>query len=44
MDYKVAGFAGANADKLAPLVDQVMAGQWARYAAAAAKGTKAAQE
>lgn len=35
-DYKVAGFAGANADKLAPIVDQVLAEQVKRYAAFAA--------
>ena len=32
-DYKVAGFANAGADKLAPIVDQVLAEQVKRYAA-----------
>lgn len=32
-DYKVAGFASGGADKLAPLVDQVLAEQVKRYAA-----------
>lgn len=31
MRYKAAGFAGGGADKLAPLVDKVLARQFARY-------------
>ena len=31
MDYKVAGFANGGADKLAPLVDGVLADQFRRY-------------
>ena len=31
MDYKVAGFANGGADKLAPLVDSVLAEQFRRY-------------
>lgn len=31
LNYKVAGFANGGADKLAPLVDQVLADQMARY-------------
>ena len=31
MDYKVAGFANAGAEKLAPLVDGVLAEQFRRY-------------
>ena len=37
MTYKVSGFAERNAEKLAPLVDKVMAHQWNRFTAAAAK-------
>jgi hypothetical protein len=37
MDYKVAGFASGGADKLAPLVDSVLAEQMKRYAAYASK-------
>jgi uncharacterized protein YndB with AHSA1/START domain len=33
MDYRVAGFAYGNAEKLAPLVDKVLGEQMARYAA-----------
>ncbi len=33
MDYKAAGFASGGADKLAPLVDQVLGDQMRRYAA-----------
>lgn len=33
MDYRVAGFAAGGADKLAPLVDKVLAEQFGRYAA-----------
>ncbi len=33
MDYKAAGFASGGADKLAPLVDQVLGDQIGRYAA-----------
>lgn len=36
MDYKVAGFASGGADTLAPLVDQVWAEQFKRFAAFAA--------
>ena len=35
MDYKVAGFAAANAQELAPLVDQVLAAQMKRFREAA---------
>lgn len=31
LDYKAAGFANGGADKLAPVVDQVLAGQLQRY-------------
>ena len=31
MDYKVAGFANGGAEKLAPLVDSVLADQFRRY-------------
>lgn len=37
MDYKLAGFAAGGADKLAPLVDKVLAEQWSRYEAFAAR-------
>jgi uncharacterized protein YndB with AHSA1/START domain len=37
MDYKVAGFASGGADKLAPLVDGVLAEQMKRYAAFASR-------
>ena len=36
MDYRVAGFASGGADKLAPLVDKVLAEQFGRFAASAA--------
>lgn len=35
MDYKVSGFATGGADKLAPIVDQVLGTQMKRYRAAA---------
>lgn len=38
MNYRAAGFAKGNADKLAPLVDQVLAEQLKRYRTFAAKG------
>jgi hypothetical protein len=31
MDYRVAGFANGGADKMAPLVDGVLAEQFKRY-------------
>ena len=31
LDYKAAGFANGGAEKLAPLVDQVLGDQFARY-------------
>ena len=37
LDYKVAGFANGGADKLAPIVDQVLAGQMKRYRAYATR-------
>ena len=37
MDYKVAGFASGGADKLAPLVDGVLAEQMKRYQAYAGR-------
>ncbi|MBA3526817.1 MAG: ATPase [Sphingomonas sp.] len=37
MEYKVAGFASGGADKLAPLVDGVLAEQMKRYAAFASR-------
>ena len=37
MDYRVAGFAYGNAEKIAPLVDKVLGEQMARYAAFARK-------
>lgn len=38
MNYRAAGFAKGDADKMAPLVDQVLAEQLKRYRAYAAKG------
>ena len=38
MNYRAAGFAKDDADKMAPLVDQVLAEQLKRYRAYAAKG------
>ncbi len=38
MNYRAAGFANGNADKLAPLVDSVLAEQLKRFRAFAAKG------
>jgi len=38
MNYRAAGFAKGNADKMAPLVDAVLAEQLKRYRAYAAKG------
>jgi hypothetical protein len=38
MNYRAAGFAKGNADKLAPVVDSVLADQMKRYRAFAAKG------
>jgi len=38
MNYRAAGFAKGNADKLAPIVDSVLAEQMKRYRAFAAKG------
>lgn len=38
MTYRAAGFVNGNADKMAPLVDSVLADQMKRYAAFAAKG------
>jgi len=38
MNYRAAGFAKGNADKIAPLVDEVLADQLKRYRAYAAKG------
>ena len=40
MNYRAAGFAKADADKLAPVVDQVLADQMKRYRAYAAKAPK----
>ena len=40
MNYRAAGFAKGNADKMAPLVDQVLADQLKRYRAFAAKGAR----
>ena len=37
MEYKAAGFASGNADKLAPVVDGVLAEQMKGYAAFAAR-------
>lgn len=37
IDYKVAGFAEGGADKIAAGVDQVLGGQWQRYAASTRK-------
>ena len=44
LDYRVAGFAYGNAEKLAPLVDQVLGEQMARYAAFAKGGPKRDRE
>ena len=38
MSYRAAGFAKGNADKMAPIVDQVLAEQLKRYRVYAAKG------
>ena len=38
MNYRAAGFAKGNGDKMAPLVDQVLAEQMKRFRAFAAKG------
>lgn len=38
LNYRAAGFAKGNADKLAPLVDSVLADQMKRYRVFAAKG------
>ena len=38
MNYRAAGFAKGNADKMAPIVDSVLADQMKRYRAFAAKG------
>ena len=38
MNYRAAGFVKANADKLAPIVDAVLADQMKRYRTFAAKG------
>ena len=38
MNYRAAGFANGNGDKLAPLVDKVLAEQLERYRTFAAKG------
>jgi uncharacterized protein YndB with AHSA1/START domain len=38
MNYRAAGFAKGDADKMAPLVDKVLADQLKRYRAYAAKG------
>ena len=40
MDYKVAGFASGGADKLAPLVDKVLAEQMSRFASFAGAAPK----
>jgi hypothetical protein len=38
LNYRAAGFANANADKMAPLVDSVLADQMKRFRAFAARG------
>lgn len=38
LNYRAAGFARGNADKMAPIVDKVLAEQMSRYAAYAARG------
>ncbi len=40
MNYRAAGFAKGNADKLAPIVDSVLAEQMKRFRAYAARGGK----
>ena len=40
LDYRAAGFANGNADKLAPLVDSVLGEQLKRFRVYAAKGGK----
>ena len=41
MNYRAAGFAKGNGDKMAPLVDQVLGDQMKRFRVYAAEGAEA---